>query len=51
VAALYQSCYFTAVSLTSVPPLATLVTIGTTPVIVLGADRVAGLLTDLYRGR
>jgi DME family drug/metabolite transporter len=50
VAALYQSCYFTAVSLTSVP-LATLVTIGTTPVIVLGADRVAGLLTDLYRGR
>jgi DME family drug/metabolite transporter len=40
-AAVYQSCYFTAVSLTSVP-LATLITIGTTPVIVLGADRVAG---------
>ena len=40
-AALYQSCYFTAVSLTSVP-LATLVTIGAAPVIVLGADRVTG---------
>jgi DME family drug/metabolite transporter len=40
-AALYQACYFTAVSLTSVP-LATLVTIGTAPVIVLGAERVAG---------
>jgi len=40
-AALYQSCYFTAVSLTSVP-LATLITIGVSPVIVLGADRVAG---------
>jgi len=40
-AALYQSCYFTAVSLTSVP-LATLVTIGATPVIVLGVDRVTG---------
>ena len=37
-AALYQSCYFTAVSLTSVP-LATLVTIGAAPVIVLGAER------------
>ena len=40
-AAIYQSCYFTAVSLTSVP-LATLVTIGAAPVIVLGADRVTG---------
>ena len=40
-AALYQSCYFTAVSLTSVQ-LATLVTIGAAPVIVLGADRVTG---------
>jgi DME family drug/metabolite transporter len=40
-AAFYQSCYFTAVSLTSVP-LATLVTIGTAPVIVLGAERVTG---------
>ena len=40
-AALYQSCYFTAVALTSVP-LATLVTIGAAPIIVLGADRVTG---------
>jgi DME family drug/metabolite transporter len=40
-AAMYQSCYFTAVSLTSVP-LATLVTIGAAPVIVLGAERVTG---------
>ena len=40
-AALYQSCYFTAVALTSVP-LATLVPIGTAPVIVLAADRLAG---------
>ena len=40
-AALYQSCYFTAVALTSVA-LATLVTIGTTPVIVLGVYRVTG---------
>ena len=40
-AAFYQSCYFTAVSLTSVP-LATLVAIGAAPVIVLGADRLAG---------
>ncbi len=40
-AAFYQSCYFTAVSLTSVP-LATLVTIGSAPVIVLVASRVAG---------
>jgi DME family drug/metabolite transporter len=37
-AALYQSCYFTAVSLTSVP-LATLVTIGSAPVIVQAVDR------------
>jgi hypothetical protein len=43
-AALYQGCYFTAVSLTSVP-LATLVTIGTAPVIVLGAERVTGRQT------
>jgi len=40
-AAFYQSCYFTAVSLTAVP-LATLVTIGTAPVIVLGVDRLTG---------
>ena len=40
-AAFYQSCYFTAVSLTSVP-LATLVTIGAAPAIVLGAERVTG---------
>jgi drug/metabolite transporter, DME family len=40
-AALYQSCYFTAVVLTSVA-LATLVTIGTAPLIVLGVYRVTG---------
>jgi DME family drug/metabolite transporter len=40
-AALYQGCYFTAVSLTSVP-LATLVTIGTAPVIVLAVERITG---------
>ena len=40
-AALFQSCYFAAVSLTSVP-LATLITIGAAPVIVLGAERAAG---------
>ena len=40
-AAFYQSCYFTAVSLTSVP-LATLVTIGAAPVIVLAAERLTG---------
>jgi DME family drug/metabolite transporter len=40
-AALYQTCYFTAVSLTSVP-LATLVTIGSSPVIVLAVTRVTG---------
>jgi DME family drug/metabolite transporter len=40
-AALYQSCYFTAVALTSVA-LATLVTIGTAPVIVLVVYRVTG---------
>jgi DME family drug/metabolite transporter len=40
-AALYQSCYFTAVSLTSVP-LATLITIGTAPVIVLAVTRLTG---------
>jgi len=40
-AALYQGCYFTAVSLTSVA-LATLVTIGTAPVIVLAVYRVTG---------
>jgi drug/metabolite transporter, DME family len=40
-AALYQSCYFMAVSLTSVA-LATLVAIGTAPVIVLGVRRVTG---------
>jgi drug/metabolite transporter, DME family len=43
-AALYQSCYFTAVALTSVA-LATLVTIGTAPVIVLGVYRVTGQRT------
>src|SRR5260370_3455777 len=46
-AALYQSCYFVAVSLTSVP-LATLVTIGTAPVLVLGADRVTGRRTARF---
>ena len=46
-AALYQSCYFTAVSLTSVP-LATLVTIGAAPVIVLGVDRAAGRRTGRF---
>ena len=46
-AAFYQSCYFTAVSLTSVP-LATLVTIGAAPVIVLGADRVTGRRTGRF---
>jgi drug/metabolite transporter, DME family len=40
-AAAYQSCYFMAVSLTSVA-LATLVTIGTAPVIVLGVRRITG---------
>jgi DME family drug/metabolite transporter len=40
-AALYQSCYFIAVALTSVA-LATLVTIGTAPVIVLAVYRVTG---------
>jgi DME family drug/metabolite transporter len=40
-AALYQSCYFIAVALTSVA-LATLVTIGTAPVIVLGVFWVTG---------
>jgi DME family drug/metabolite transporter len=40
-AAFYQSCYFTAVALTSVP-LATLITIGAAPVIVLAADRLTG---------
>jgi DME family drug/metabolite transporter len=40
-AAQYQGCYFTAVSLTSVP-LATLVAIGAAPVIVLAAARVTG---------
>jgi drug/metabolite transporter, DME family len=37
-AALFQSCYFTAVALTSVS-LATLITIGSAPVIVLAASR------------
>jgi len=40
-AALFQGCYFAAVSLTSVS-LATLVTIGGAPVIVQAAERVAG---------
>jgi drug/metabolite transporter, DME family len=40
-AAIYQSCYFAAVSLTSVS-LATLVTIGAAPVIVQAAERVLG---------
>jgi DME family drug/metabolite transporter len=40
-AAVFQGCYFTAVSLTSVS-LATLVTIGTAPVLVLAAQRVRG---------
>ena len=46
-AALFQSCYFTAVALTSVP-LATLVTIGAAPVIVLGVDRVTGRRTGRF---
>ncbi|MGX7670325.1 DMT family transporter [Plantactinospora sp. DSM 117369] len=40
-AGLYQVCYFGAVSLTSVS-LATLVTIGAAPLLVLGAEAVAG---------
>jgi DME family drug/metabolite transporter len=40
-AAVFQSCYFTAVSLSSVS-LATLVTIGSAPVIVLAAERARG---------
>jgi len=40
-AAVFQSCYFTAVSLTSVS-LATLVTIGSAPVLVLAAERARG---------
>src|SRR5487761_1646153 len=40
-AALFQSCYFTAVSLTSVS-LATLLTLGCAPVLVLAADRMTG---------
>ena len=43
-AALLPELYFTAVSLTSVP-LATLVTIGAAPVIVLGVERVTGRRT------
>ncbi len=46
-AALFQSCYFTAVALTSVP-LATLVAIGAAPIIVLGADRVTGRRTGRF---
>ena len=46
-AAIFQSCYFTAVALTSVP-LATLVTIGAAPVIVLGADRMTGRRTGRF---
>ena len=46
-AALFQSCYFTAVALTSVP-LATLVTIGAAPIIVLGADRATGRQTGRF---
>ncbi|PZF80258.1 EamA family transporter [Jiangella anatolica] len=40
-AALYQSCYFAAVQLTSVS-LATLVTLGASPVLVVAAESVAG---------
>jgi DME family drug/metabolite transporter len=40
-AAVFQGCYFTAVSLTSVS-VATLVTIGSAPVLVLAAQRVRG---------
>jgi DME family drug/metabolite transporter len=40
-AALFQACFFTAVSLTSVS-LATLVTIGASPVLVLSAERLLG---------
>jgi DME family drug/metabolite transporter len=46
-AALYQSCYFTAVALTSVP-LATLITIGASPVIVLAVERLAGRRTGRF---
>ena len=46
-AAIFQSCYFTAVALTSVP-LATLVTIGAAPIIVLGVDRVTGRRTGRF---
>ncbi len=46
-AALYQSCYFTAVARTSVP-LATLITIGAAPVIVLAAERVTGRRTGRF---
>ncbi len=38
---MFQSCYFTAVSLSSVS-LATLVTIGSAPVIVLAVERARG---------
>jgi drug/metabolite transporter, DME family len=48
-AALYQSCYFRAVALTSVP-LATLVTIGTAPLIVLGVGRLAGRPAGRFAG-
>ncbi len=48
-AAVFQSCYFTAVSLTSVS-LATLVTIGSAPVLVLAAQRVAGPAPDRPAG-
>ncbi|SED73706.1 DMT family transporter [Jiangella alba] len=40
-AALYQSCYFAAVQLTSVS-LATLVTLGASPILVVAAESVAG---------
>jgi DME family drug/metabolite transporter len=46
-AALFQSCYFIAVALTSVP-LATLVTIGAAPIIVLGAEQATGRPTGRF---
>jgi drug/metabolite transporter, DME family len=49
-AALFQGCYFTAVGLTSVP-LATLVTIGSAPVIVQCAERLTGRGTGRHAAR
>ena len=48
-AAMFQGCYFTAVSLTSVS-LATLVTIGSAPVLVLAAERARGRRAGRFAG-